>query len=289
VSNVTETLDVNPNPPRRVRAVVPVGAAFLWVFELAAALVVAMPVHGWARGYFGAHPDGDALVFRPGGYALLSWLGDATPALSVVLRTTLVLVVVFGLVGRWGLGLVVGWLGGHGRRAPSTASRAWLPLVVTGALVAAAELFLVGVGAIAAGAAGDALEPRLGDARAFGIRVVVALVFVALALCVHVLSDLNDVALTLAEPAPMWLRLRVAAVEAWRAFGPRAFGAWLWRFALGIALVAFGAWAGDLAGERGGAALVVLFVVHQAVTLGRATLRVTWLERARRVVQRTDL
>jgi hypothetical protein len=64
---------------RRPGAVVLV---FLW--ELAWALVVATPVHAWATSAWGAHPDGDAVLWLPGGRDLLVWLGQEDAALGVV-------------------------------------------------------------------------------------------------------------------------------------------------------------------------------------------------------------
>jgi hypothetical protein len=293
VSNVTETLDVNPpredHAPKRVRALVPTAALFVWVFELAAGLVVAMPLHSWARSYFGAHPDGDALVFRPGGHALLSWLGDGAPALPIVLRTTLVLLAVFGIAGRWVFGFVIAWLASHGRRAASTAGRAFVPLVVTAALASAAEVFVASIGLLASSAASSAVEGRLGDARAVYVRVAVLVLFAAPLATLHVFADLNDTALVLTEPAPLLVRMRLAAVTAYRAFGLRMILAWSWRFAAGLVLIVLGSFAGDLVGGRGGAVLALLLLVHQALVLARAALRTDWLERARRAVQRSAL
>jgi hypothetical protein len=289
MTNATDTLDVNPVRQRRAPVLVPTAAVFVWVFELAAGLVLATPVHSWARSYFGAHPDGDALVFRPGGHALLSWLGDGSPALPVVLRTTLVLLAVFGLAGRWVLGFTVAWLASHGRRAASTATRAFVPLVLTGALTFAAEAFVASVGLLASSAASAVVEPRFGDARGVHVRVAVLVVFGAVLATVHVFADLLDTALVVSEPGRMIARMRLAVVSAHRALLPPALLAWGWRFAAGIALLAIGSLAGDIVGARGGAILALLFVAHQALVLGRAALRVAWLERARQAVQRSDL
>jgi hypothetical protein len=292
MSNVTETLDVNPpQPPKRVptRALVPAAALFVWIFELAASLLLATPVHAWALSYFGAHPDGDALVFRPGGYALLSWLGDRTPALPIVVRTTILLLAAFALAGRWFFGFVTSWLASHGARAPTTAARAFVPLVLTGALAFAAEAFVVSVGLLASSAASAVFEARLGDARAFFIRVVVLIAFAALLAVIHVFTELADTALVLTEPAPMLTRVRAAAVGAYRALRAPMIVAWVWRSAGGIALLGLGSVAGDVVGARGGTALALLFVAHQALALGRAALRVSWLDCARRAVQRRAL
>ena len=56
--------------------------------------------------------------------------------------------------------------------------------------------------------------------------------------------------------------------------------AWAGRVVVGAALVAIGYVAAQVLGGLGGAALMLLFVVHQAVILGRVALRASWLARA---------
>jgi hypothetical protein len=292
-SEVVRTLDVNPAPvPKRPRAgALVLGATGLvWIFELAAGLVVASPVHAWAHAYFGAHPDGDAAIWRPGGHALLSWLLDTTPSLAIVARTTLVLFVVSGLAGRFVFGLTVAWLSGRGRKSFRDAGSSWALLVITGALAFACELFLVAVGALAAGAADSACEARLGDARSLWVGASVYAIFAALLAIVHVASDLVDVAVATGDRASSALaRLRVGIVHGAGSLRvPHVLG-WAVRFALGAALVVAGARLADATGERAGATLVVVFVAHQALVCGRALLRVSWLESARRAVQRSAL
>src|SRR5690606_3936791 len=61
-------------PPRSVRPMTrevrarrrPVATLLVYFWELAWALLVAAPVHAWARRSWGTHPDGDAVLFRPG-------------------------------------------------------------------------------------------------------------------------------------------------------------------------------------------------------------------------------
>ncbi|MDF2697380.1 MAG: hypothetical protein K0S65_5763, partial [Labilithrix sp.] len=80
--------------PTRIRARRRPGMVlFVWAWELVCAFFIATPVHAFAKAVWGSHPDGDAVVFRPGGRSLLTWLGDEGPALAVVLRTTFLLFV----------------------------------------------------------------------------------------------------------------------------------------------------------------------------------------------------
>src|SRR5260221_8918144 len=59
---------------------------------------------------------------------------------------------------------------------------------------------------------------------------------------------------------------------------------WGWRALVSLAPVAAAAALAEGIGGRGGIALVVLALVHQAVVLARVALRASWLARAVRVV-----
>ena len=110
-----------PLEPRQIRARRrPRAILFVWLWELVCALVIATPVHAWARAVWGAHPDGDAVLFRPGGHALLTWLADAGPALGIVVRTTFLLLIVLGILGQIVTGTLVALLApGTGARGPA--------------------------------------------------------------------------------------------------------------------------------------------------------------------------
>ena len=284
---------------RRPRAVL-----FVWAWELACAFLIATPIHSWAKSVWGAHPDGDAVLFRPGGHALLSWLGDEGPALGIVFRTTIVALAVFGVLGQIITGALVASLAtgvGKSGRAPSIAlslragCRAFFPLMGVGVVAGALEGSILGIGLAASSAADHALQISLGDARAFTARLAVLAVFAGAALIVGIIADIarvavaRDIALAGDRPASMLRSMRdgvvTAATTARRAVG-RATLAWGWRAALSLALIWVGARAGDVAGGRGGGALWLLFAFHQLVILARAGLRASWLANALRLVGR---
>jgi hypothetical protein len=188
-------------------------------------------------------------------------------------------------------------VGRRGRTPPfafalRAGAASFLPLLGVGVLGGAIELFAAGGALAVASAMNDALEPHVGDARAFvfGAGALAALLTVALA--VGVVVDLARVlvarraAARLVAPADTPpIRIRDAAAGALRAARgnvARAFGAWAWRAALALALVYAGARAGDAVGGRGGGALWLLFALHQALTFARAGLRASWLARALR-------
>jgi hypothetical protein len=144
---------------------------------------------------------------------------------------------------------------------------------------------VVGAGAVIAGAVESATHARLGEARAQVMEGLLFLLFVAAASGLGVAHDLAR-----------------AAVVRFRVTGARAFGlgvrtlrlapatlwwSWAWRALASVApVLAGGVVAGELGG-RGGFALVVLAVLHQAVVVARIALRASWLARALRAVDAT--
>lgn len=278
----------------------PVAILLLFVCELAWALVVATPVHAWARRVWGAHPDGDAVLFRPDGRELAVWLAGGDHALPVVVRTTMLLLVVGAIAAQVPLGALVASLVRRVRTSQALAVgvRAWLPLSGVLVIAAAVQGMVLVVGAFGASAIGRALRERLGDARAFGVQLLVLALFVAVATVVGVVADLARVSVArhVAERDPdaepesgatvLRIGLRAALVTARAAYG-RALLGWTWRAAASIALLSLGASAGGVAGARGGVMLAVVFVVHQLVVLARTALRASWLANALRLVARS--
>ena len=278
---------------RRPRAVV-----FMWLWELVGAVVVATPVQAWARAIWGRHPDGDAPIFRAGGQDLVAWVLDRGLALSIVLRTTLLLFFVLALVAP----LVTGALGAslvtaQGKRAPSAMSSlrlglaAYFPLLVVGALATASEGLVLGVGALASSVVDHRLVSSLGDARSFLVRVAILAVFFAGVLVLGVVADLVRVATIRAvalDPEAATLThlrraLAGAVATARRSLGRATIG-WAWRALVGCGLVVIGGALGDAVGGRGGAVLFALFAAHQALIFGRAALRASWLANALRLL-----
>ena len=282
---------------RRPRAIF-----FVWLWELVCALVVATPIHAWALRVWGTHPDGDAVIFRPGGHALLSWLGDDTPALAIVLRTSIVALLVFGVLGQLVTGALVASLAtgiGKYNRAPAMSfalragAAAFFPLLGIGLVFGAFEGFVLGVGLFASSAVDHAVQGSLGDARAIDARLGVLAIFVVLTLVVGVVADLarvvvaRDAALRGDARPSVLVTMRAGVVTAIltakRGLG-RACFAWAWRAALSLALLYAGARAGDIVGGRGGGALWLLFFLHQLIVLARAALRASWFANALRLV-----
>lgn len=283
------------------------GAIFLvWAFELVSAVLIASPLQAWASSVWGGHPDGDAVLFRPGGHALLTWLGEDSPVLPIITRTTLLSLLAFAVLGQIVSAAAIASLtteDGEGKPIGVGLSlrmglSQFAAFFVLGALVNALEGFLLGVGLFVSSGLDHAFQSG-SDARGFTVRVVTLGLFVLLTLAAGVVFDLARVAvvragaqdetLTTGQRLREGLRLaaRTAFAEKGRGLG-QAMLAWGWRTVIGLALVYVGSIAGDLTGERGGGALWLLFFVHQGILLARAALRTSWLANALRLVERSE-
>ena len=293
-------------PMNAIRARKRPGAiALLYLWELGFALLVATPVHAWARREWGSHPDGDALLWQPGGHALLAWIGDANAALPMVIRTAIVMLAVGAAFSQLPLGALFAALGfarDDEGRAPRSASalragiNAFFPLVVVLAFLALTDLVVLGIGGAVASAANTGFERSLGDARSFQLHVVLLALFVLLSAFIGVFFDLVRAAIgreaglasIRGSVHPAWnvmLRGLRVAITASKSRGLlRAFAAWLARWSAGVVLLGVGWMASSFLGGMGGAAVVALFAIHQLVVLGRVALRASWLAHAMRLV-----
>jgi hypothetical protein len=198
----------------------PVAIATMFVAELAWALVVATPVHEWARRAWGSHPDGDAVLFVPGGRDLLVWLGQEDAGLSVTARTTVVLLLVGALLLQLPFGALVASLafGREGAAAPAVVPAgddaeeaapppppmrslrmgaawkvgvgAWLPLTALLAFSAILTVIVLSLGGIVSSLVEHSLTESLGDARSFTARIVVFALFAAIAAVLGIVVDL---------------------------------------------------------------------------------------------------
>lgn len=267
-----------------------IAVVLVFAWELAWGLVVATPVHAWVKQAWGAHPDGDAVLFEPGGRALVLMLGNGGDAMGVVVATVAVLLVAGAVLGQVPLGALVAALARRTRfvDALATGVRAWLPLSAVLVIAGVVQGVLLAIGGFAGSALDHALRDALGDARAFGARLVVLAVFVAIAAVVGIVADLARVAVVRdLETAPAWTNVRAgigAALRTTRRSFGGALGGWAWRAALAAALLGAAWMAGGIVGGRGGAALVALFVFRQLMVLGRTALRASWLAHALRLV-----
>lgn len=271
----------------------------LYASHAAWSLLAALPVREHASRTFGAHPDGDAVLFTPGGRALMEWAAHETHG---VLLTAAPLAIAIAIVGAVATQLATANLllaMTHGRaglpprpgEGAAFASRAFLPLTAVWVLTLLAQGIVLGGGGFAAGALYDALVPS-GDARAFFWGVAALAPFVVLAALVGVTADLARAALSVREREDLSrvgairlaLRAFAHALRGMRSAWALALGSWASRWAIGALLVVGGALAAARLGGRAGGALAALWVVHQGVLAARVALRASWLARAARIV-----
>lgn len=277
---------------------------FVFACEAIFGLLVALPLHGWAAQSWGAHPEGDGVLFRAGGYELLTWLTEPGATLPVMLRTTMTLLVVGTVLLQLPLGALLHSLqtsrirDGMTRspsiaQAMSGAPPSFLPLM--GIFVGSTLItgLVLGTGALAAGAVGDAFTDNLGDARAFTVKVVVMALFGLIAIATGVVADFARTAVVRDQLLSEERRSALSFLFRGFVFGVRtarkglfkAMVAWGGRAAAGLLLLWFGAVASSALGGR---ALLVLVVIHQAIALARVALRASWLAWACRAVASTQ-
>lgn len=297
--------ELTPVAPSNIRARTRVVAiVYVYLAELAWALLVATPVHAWARRVWGNHPDGDAVLWLPGGRDLLTWVGGEDAALGVVSRTTIVLLALGVVAMQVPLGALIASLAfsregfpGSKPRGPrahtalhmgTSAFWSMSGLLVLGSVTGG---LVVGIGSLVSSAIDHALADRLGDARSFQLHLVVLALFVMLACIVGVIVDLaragvareTGLASMRGSHASGWtvmLRgLRVAFSVIRRSFRA-AMMAWAWRATLALALVGVGYLVAQAIGGKGGTLLLLLWFAHQGIVLARVTLRASWLARA---------
>lgn len=274
--------------------------AVLWMVlaEVACSFVIAAPIHAWAQTVWGAHPDGDGILWAAGGREFVAWLGGNDPTLSVVSRTGLVLLLVSALAMQLPLGALFASLafdrGGSGQaprfrtalRVGITAFAPLAGLLVLGSVVSGILLFLSGT--IAAGVY-RSFGDRLGDARSFQLALIVFALGACITIPLGIVMDLARAAVgrgaglpcasETASTTTMWQGLAIAFQTAKRRTGDLTL-AWGWRSLLSIGLVVAGSVLTSSLGGRSGGALIALWAVHQGIVLARGALRASWLARA---------
>lgn len=289
-------LDANMISARtRPRAVV-----LVYAIELVWALLIAAPVHAWARRVYGTHPDGDAVLWAPGGRELLGWLGGLDAAFGVTMRTSILLLVIGAVVSQVLTGALLVSLGTErpGRRAIRARTalaegiNLWLPMTCVLIVASAVGLALLGAGVGLGLALDRALIPSFGDATAFKIGFGLAASSLLLACLTGVYFDLVRAAI--AREATVDRAALTAASRLWSGFkrgakvGVRSYVSalreWSWRAAASFTLLGVGWLASSALGGKGGFAVVALFVVHQAIVMGRIALRASYFARTLRIV-----
>lgn len=282
---------LEPLEPRDVRARRRPGAiVFAWLWHAAWGLLLAWPAGRVVAAAYGAHPEGDGVLWRAGALELADLVTSAKRT-GIALGAHLTPLVPVGIVlGLFPLAVLLASMAFErpGGRAPTPRSlwpkvaAALTPLGLLLALGALAMGVTIAVAIGAGSVAASALTPSWGVTRAEPAGVAVAALLALVPLAIGVTHDLARAAVV-RDGASLPAALRTA----WRALKRAplaATWAYAWRGVAGWALVLGGGAVASALGGRAGWALVVLAIAHQAVIFGRVALRASWLARALRHV-----
>jgi hypothetical protein len=266
--------------PSRFRAFVrPV--AVLWAFRVAAGAAVAYPAVR-ALGTLGpsTSPDGDRILFAPGGLHLVEAIRLGGKAIGASVESASVVAVLLSMVALLPLAVALGALIEPAAGLPGLIGRALarLPvlLVLGGATVLVQALVSLGTSLVVSDLS-DALGSLTSELRAdLWLTGVVAAGW-ALVLTVGIVQDLGRAAIMrhgCGLGSALTTAIEVLAgrpLSVLRGWGGPAAGA-----GLVIATAAWGTGAIDVSRAGGGRVAAVL-LLHQIATLTLAALRVRWL------------
>lgn len=275
-------------PSVRTRAI-----ALLWACQGILALVAAWPAATMVRAAFGGDPDGEAILFRPGGHALLMFLAREADGVQGALAGATVVLVVGAAASILPTGMLLFSLEGSlNARTPSSlkatvapAVRSFTALAVLFVGFGLAQALVLGVGAFVAPVVANLTERGAGEARSQEIAAVAVAV---LALGAGYLAILHDVACAaLARRHRTALAALAASLATFQAHPFLLAWAWAWRGALSWGPLVAITFAPRLGERRGAIAFVLLVFLHQAAVLVRIALRASWLTVAIRTVGAT--
>lgn len=266
----------------------PRAIALVYLFEALSALVVAWPASSLVGSFYGDHARGDAPLWAPGGAELLD-LGTRAHPTPVVAAALLVALFV-SFAGLVPMAALIGSIAFATRErgsppmhlALARAMAVFPRLALLQVVVVFVQAVLVAIGAASSATSSSAFSGDLGEARADQIGWVALGIFLLLAAALGVVHDTARVAV---------VRFRVGILRALR-IGFTCFRravllwSWGWRALAALVLVALGSMVAARLGGAGGAALLALMAVHQAIVLARVALRASWLARALRAVDK---
>ncbi|WP_394820841.1 hypothetical protein [Pendulispora albinea] len=263
----------------------------MWGWQAAWAVGIVWPLTRMVARTYRTHPDGDAVLFRPGALDLADFFvglgrtGHGGAALGGHFAVLIPAGIVLGLLPLTALMASMTYAT-RDRRAPNL-RQLWtqsithftpmaILLVIAGVAMAA-----LGAGALGLGSAvAEMYAERWGDVRADRVGISVASAGLIFPCFVGILHDMARAAV---------VRFRVRALRAialgWKALALhpiRDSWSYVWRAIVSWALVALGAMVAAQLGGRGGIALFALFAVHQLIIGSRVALRASWLAKALR-------
>lgn len=253
----------------------------LWAFRVGAGLVVSYPA-ARTLSAFSPSPDGDALLFAPGGLHLMEALRLGWRPLGAAAESTSAVGLGLAFAGLFPLAASLALLAHPRATVPEAAARAAeaLPGLL---LLGGATVLAQGAVAVFSSMALSQLSYSLGslaNEKTADLLVLLAgLVVLSVVLTLGLVQDLARAAIVHHRMRPVG-----AAIVGLRALvarpGAVARG-WLGPAGLGVALVGATAWAvGAIDVSRPGAGrIAAALALHQATVLVLAGLRVRWLSR----------
>jgi hypothetical protein len=267
----------------------PLAIVLLFAYEALVGALLAWPATSWVRAMYGAHPDGDGPLWRPGALELFDMTarGQVFSALSAHATIVLVVGVVVGLLPMAMLVTSVAHTTFDRRPPPlrgviARTAPTLVPLFVLLVIVTLVQLVILGLGLAASSAMAGAFTPRFGEARAQQIAAAALVVFLLLMAMIGVVHDLARTAAIRFEVGA-WPATRLG-LSAYRRATLGSSWSWGWRALVSWLVVAMAAFAAHRLGGHAGGALVFLTVLHQLVVLCRVALRASWLAKALRLV-----
>jgi hypothetical protein len=271
----------------------PRAIAGLWAWETVLALIASASAVSLVGATWGNGPGGDAVLWTPGGRPLIDLLFRQAAGVHAATTAAIVVLVVGAVAGLVPMAALLTTLAYATRdkrsagfvRAMGEGLRVFPSMALLLVVAAVAQALVAGFG-LAAGSVVEAwAHAGMGEARAQQLEGLVLLLFAAVFAAIGVAHDLSRAAV---------VRFRVGG---WRGLllGARTFRlapavtmwSWAWRALASLAPLVAVAWLTGRLGGRSGAALLAVFVLHQAVIGARVALRASWLARAMRAVDHT--
>jgi hypothetical protein len=269
--------------------------AGLWGWQSALAVAVSSTAASLVRTTYGAAPQGDAPLWDAGGHALVDFVWHGARGMAPIVtdaEIVLALAATVGFLPTAASMIAIAYAGRDRRpagfvRSMGAAARAMPPLLWLWVVVGLGQVATLGAGALVSAAARAWCCDGWGEERADRVAVAIGVVFVLVASGLGVMHDLARAAVVVAH----------ARGARALALGARIFAraplqhwwAWAWRALTSLAPVIAAAAMATSMGGRGGAALVLLAILHQGVVLSRVALHASWLANALRSVRLADV
>jgi hypothetical protein len=259
----------------------PVAVTLYFAFHAAAALLVSLPATALVGGTgIGRFPEGDRLLFAPGGLVASEVVRLVAPALPAHLSSSLGMVAVLGalLVVPYAALLVALTRRERGSQASlwGRALRHVPALIALSGMGLAAQTFVVTAALTLAGALRDSMDGVTGRSADLAWLAAVS-AGLALSLGVGIVRDLGRAAAV--RHALDAKSALLAGLHAFARAPGRSFGRWLLPAVVGIALVAVGAALTALldVSRPGMWRLALVATIHQTVALSLCFCRAYWL------------